>query len=151
MGRELQDDCELSIDVDVLSDYMNEAQQVHKHNRWLNYAHPLHLCREMGFYDQTFDFLNQRALTMGGLRDFFCLLFGEENIVRLPDASIDWSGFSQCINRLVSQENVQWNPIERQMLPWIDMKTLDKEYKRFSCHPPRYRRKHQGGKKILRL
>ena len=73
-------DCEDSIDVDILDDFMNEAHQVHKHNKWLDYALPLHLCREMEFHEQTFDTLDGRTLTRGELIEFLSVLFGEENL-----------------------------------------------------------------------
>ena len=70
--------------MDILDDFMNEAHQVHKHNKWLDYALPLDLCREMEFHEQTFDTLDGRTLTRGELIEFFiCFVWrGESRLNR---------------------------------------------------------------------
>lgn len=40
--------------LDVLDDYMSESKEVNCKNPWLNYALPLHRCRELGYHDSTF-------------------------------------------------------------------------------------------------
>ena len=65
--------------MDVLDDFVGEAEEVYEHNKWLNYALPLHRMREMGFHDRVFDMLDERTLTKSELRDFFRLLFGLDN------------------------------------------------------------------------
>jgi len=121
-------DNQLELSMDVLDDFVGEAQEVFAHNKWLNYALPLHRCREMGFHDRTFDILDERALTMGELKDFFALLFGEENFDGIPDPSLDWDGFSKRIGSIVKEEKQQWCPIKKRILPWINMKKLNEKY-----------------------
>ena len=47
----------LEFNLEVLDDYLDEAKEVHKHNKWLNYALPMHRCRELGYHDRLFDLL----------------------------------------------------------------------------------------------
>ena len=46
----------------VLDDYVSECQEVSKHNPWLHYGYPLHLCREQGITSTVFEALSQRPL-----------------------------------------------------------------------------------------
>merc|ERR1712021_111555 len=41
-------DTQLEMNMEVLDDFCNEAKEIYKYNRWLNYARPIHVCREIG-------------------------------------------------------------------------------------------------------
>jgi len=41
----------LEFNLEVLDDYLDEAKEVYKFNKWLNYALPMHRCRELGYHD----------------------------------------------------------------------------------------------------
>eukprot|EP00957_Ditylum_brightwellii_P002705 208526-Ditylum_brightwellii.AAC.1 len=84
-------DGQLELSIEVLDDFIGEAEEIHGCNSWLNYALPLHRLREMGFHDRIFDLLDERALTRSELRDFCFLLFGEENFDGVPDPSAEWA------------------------------------------------------------
>lgn len=105
--------------LDVLDDYLAEAQEVYQHNPWLNYALILHRMREMGQYSQLFDYLDERTLTRTELLEFSQLLFG--TTVSFPDPNNDWKGFLKTINELQSNERMQFNPRTQEMAPWIDI------------------------------
>ncbi|KAL7580658.1 hypothetical protein ACA910_002171 [Epithemia clementina (nom. ined.)] len=62
----------------VLKDHGSQAIKVGKYNPWLNYAAPLHQCREMGLTHPLFQVLEQRPLTAREIRDFSILLFGPQ-------------------------------------------------------------------------
>jgi hypothetical protein len=114
-------DEKLDLELDVLDDYVAEAEEVYEHNKWLNYALILHRMREMGQCDKLFDLLDERAFTKNEIRDFCVLLFGRED---LPDPHSDWVGFLDEIDRLQKKEKLHWNPHKKEITPWIDTAEL---------------------------
>lgn len=85
-------DTQLELSLEVLDDFLEEANEVYGHNPWLNYALPLHRLREMGYQHRSFDMLDERAFTLGELREFCGLLLGNGNVTdELPDPAADWS------------------------------------------------------------
>jgi hypothetical protein len=42
----------LDLSLEVLDDYIGECGEVQIHNPWLNYALPMHRCRELGYHDR---------------------------------------------------------------------------------------------------
>lgn len=121
-------DEQLELSLEVLDDFVAEAEEVYEHNKWLNYALPLHRCREMGFHDRVFDLIDERPLSRSELRDFCVLIFGRGRFDGVPDPALDWGGFLSSVDRMLSQERPQWNPVKKKMTPWIDLKKLNKAY-----------------------
>ncbi len=121
-------DEQLELSMDVLDDFCGEAAEIYEHNPWMNYALPLHRLREMGFHDRVLDMIDERPLTHSEIRDYCLLLFGVNQCDGLPDPETDWEGFAAYVDRLVSKEKLQWNPMKKKMMPWINMKKLNKKY-----------------------
>merc|ERR1711920_575056 len=121
-------DDQLELSMDVLDDFCWEAKEIYEHNDWLNYGLPLHRLREMGFHDRVLDMIDERPLTKSEIRNFCLLLFGIEKCDGLPDPSIDWNGFMNMLKQLLSQEELQWDPMKQKPMPWIDLRKLDKRY-----------------------
>eukprot|EP00591_Stephanopyxis_turris_P009048 CAMPEP_0195517908 /NCGR_PEP_ID=MMETSP0794_2-20130614/11816_1 /TAXON_ID=515487 /ORGANISM="Stephanopyxis turris, Strain CCMP 815" /LENGTH=409 /DNA_ID=CAMNT_0040646785 /DNA_START=266 /DNA_END=1495 /DNA_ORIENTATION=+ len=128
-------DEQLELSIEVLDDFVGEAKEVYEHNKWLNYALPLHRCREMGFHDRVFDLIDERTLTRTEVRQFCVLIFGKNMFDGVPDPEIDWMGFVNAIARMLRKEKNQWNPIEKKMMPWIDIKALNSVYGSEACMP----------------
>ena len=118
----------LEISLEVIDDFEAEAKEVHEKNPWLNYALPLHRCRESGFYHRLFDLLDERALTKGELLEFFSLIFGQDEVDGAGDPDENWNKFVKTITRLTKSEGNQWNPIKKKMSPWVDLKELNNTY-----------------------
>lgn len=125
-------DCKVDLSLEVVDDFMGEAQEVHRYNRWLNYCLPMHRCRELGYHNRIFDFLDERPLTKGELRDFCSILFGE-SIGNVPDPDITWKGFIEFVRDKLNYEDEQWNPIKKRKAPWISLKQLNKKYGDGNC------------------
>eukprot|EP00579_Thalassiosira_antarctica_P015934 CAMPEP_0201947568 /NCGR_PEP_ID=MMETSP0903-20130614/55006_1 /ASSEMBLY_ACC=CAM_ASM_000552 /TAXON_ID=420261 /ORGANISM="Thalassiosira antarctica, Strain CCMP982" /LENGTH=602 /DNA_ID=CAMNT_0048490713 /DNA_START=141 /DNA_END=1951 /DNA_ORIENTATION=+ len=62
-------DGQLELSLEVLDDFIEEANEVHEHNPWLNYALPLHRLREMGYHHRIFDMMDERPFTHEELRN----------------------------------------------------------------------------------
>lgn len=121
-------DNKLELSIDILDDFVAEAKEVFEHNKWLNYALPLHRMREMGFYHRLFDLIDERPLDKGELVDFFYLIYGADAMDGIPNPQLDWTGFLDRIAYLTKKEKFQWNPIKKRMMPWVDIRTLDNKF-----------------------
>ena len=121
-------DSQLELSLEVLDDFSAEAHEIYEFNKWLNYGLPIHRMREKGFYHKLFDLLDERQLSKDELREFLRILFGDAKMDGVPDPQVDWSGFYDCISRLVEGEGKQWNPVTKHMAPWIDMRRLKRDY-----------------------
>ena len=115
----------LELNLEVLDDFVNESREVAKHNPWLNYALPLHRCREMGFSNKILDLLDERPLTKSEISRFCSLLFGEDRWDEVPDPDVDWYGFLRSVEGAAKEEGEQWNPVRKRVEPWINVKRLD--------------------------
>lgn len=118
-------DSQLELSLEVLDDFEMEGKECYEFNPFLNYALPLHRCREMGYHHRLFDLFDERKLTADEVREFLMLLFGD---CELPDPHVDWDAFSNTISNMLKEEQYQWNPVTKRAEPWINMNKLNKGY-----------------------
>lgn len=122
----------LELSLEVLDDFLGESAEVQSKNPWLNYALPMHRCRELGYHDRLFDLIDERALTKGELREFCVLLFGT-SIEDIPDPLSEWKSFVSYVEERLTFESPQWNPNKKKVKPWISVKKLNRIYNERAC------------------
>jgi hypothetical protein len=114
-------DTQLELNLEVLDDFVSEAQEVYTKNPWFTYGLPLHRMREMGFYNRILDLIDEQTLSKDEVRDFLRVLLGNFDA---PDPDENWKGFCDVVERLIQQETKVYNPYHKKVMPWIDIKKL---------------------------
>lgn len=121
-----------NLHLDVLDDFVSEAAAVHEHNPWLNYAYPLHLCRESAVQFPVFDALNDRPLQMDELVEFLTLLFDRNQyawaLQPLPNPQTQYADFRAEVLDMNRKAGSVYDPIKRRSALWIDIHQLDRIY-----------------------
>jgi len=115
--------------IDVLDDFWGEALEVYLHNPWLTYTLGLHRLRESGLAPEIMDTLDERPLTLGEIHQLSKMLFlDEDDFVDLPHPRKDRKKFLSRLTCLVKDEKMQWNPVKKKMMPWIDLRKMASMY-----------------------
>lgn len=115
-------DSQLELSIEVLDDFIEEANEVHSFNKWLNYTLVLHRCREMGFHNRLFDLLDERKLTKTEIREFCMLMLGKGQFDGVPDPEISFEKFASVVSKIIKKEDKQWNPVKKHPTSIIDLK-----------------------------
>lgn len=113
-------DSQLELSVEVLDDYIQEAREVYKKNKWFNYTLPLHRCREMGFCNRLMDMLDERTLTLGELHEFCILILGVDQFDGVPEPAVDFKAFYKSLKNILKNEKKQWNSVKQYSTHVID-------------------------------
>lgn len=189
--------------LDVLDDYVGEAERIQTLNPFLYYGYPLHLAREQGMsasYPQLWDSLNERTLSISEMAQLVSMLFdrpyysssepgynhhhhrhgygsplggapmfsiqenghntssamagsrsrNNNNINlnsrsdALPNPKTQYKAFRAEVEQLNKESQLLWNPIQKKLVPWINLKKLDELYSpaaigKKSKHQPQHR------------
>ena len=121
--------------------------EIHLHNPWLTYGIGLHRLREAGLLPDIIDGLDERPFTLDQLHKFCIALFlGDNSGVKLPHPRESLTSFFQALKMLVDKERMQWNPIRKKMMPWIDMARLEASHGRRSRNRDNHRSKSDKSK-----
>jgi len=103
-----------------------KAMEIQLHNPWLTYGMGLHRLREAGLLLHEFDALDEHPFTLDQLHKFCIALFiGDKSGIKLPHPRESRTSFFQTLKMLVDKEEMQWNPVRKKMMPWIDMARLE--------------------------
>jgi hypothetical protein len=62
-------DSQIELEMDVLDDYIGEADEIFKVNPWLTYGEPLHRLRELGVSMKEIDLLDEKILPAEHLKN----------------------------------------------------------------------------------
>lgn len=118
--------------LEVLDDFLAEASEIQRVNKWLNYTLPLHRCREMGYHHRIFDFLDEKELNMDEFRKFVVLLLlgsdDDRDGALLPDPHVDWKGFAEQVQAAVDRTGKEWNSKTKRKQPWLNMREIHRQY-----------------------
>jgi hypothetical protein len=118
----------LASNLQVLDDYVSECHQVQKHNPWLHYGYPLHLCREEGIRIPVLEALSERPLLPTELCGLVSLIFGVVIPTDTYDLDTHYAQFRTLVESLNKDTVPMWNPTKKKFVPWISLKKLDKTY-----------------------
>ena len=104
--------------------------EVYLHNPWLTYGMGLHRLREAGLAPEVMDDLDETVLSLDEMFDLCNILFvGDDEFANLPRPiegdRYTWSKFMRSLRVLVEKEPLQWNPIKKKLMPWINLEKLD--------------------------
>lgn len=120
-------DMQLEMNMEVIDDFFNEAKEIYKCNRWLNYARPIHTCREIGYQNRIFDLLDERPLNQDEVYEFCVMLFGRA-FAKTCSSNDKWSKVLDDIERFLGREQKHLNPVSKKMEPLINMKNLRTQF-----------------------
>jgi hypothetical protein len=97
--------------------------EVHLYNPWLTYGIGMHRLREAGLLPDIFNYLDERPLTLDELHEFCETFFiGDDGCIDLPHPrKSSWNNFFFALTMLVEKAKMQWNPVKKKMMPWIDL------------------------------
>ena len=104
--------------------------EVYLHNPWLTYGMGLHRLREAGLAPDVMDDLDETVLSLDEMYDLCKIMFvGDDEFANLPRPiegdRLSWSKFMRSLRVLVEKEPLQWNPIKKKLMPWINLEKLD--------------------------
>ena len=100
-------DKELELEMDVIDDLVEDAEQVRSCNPWLVYGDELHRMREFGAAFKELDLIDESPLGSEQMQALLCVLFN----CKLPHPDMDWATFRAAVQKLVNSSPQVFNPL----------------------------------------
>ena len=119
--------------IEVLDDYLGEAEEVYSVNPWLNYTLATHRMREMGIQNKLYDLLDERKFSLSEIYDYCSMLFGAREFENVPDPEIEFNEFIKKLSHIVDKHRSQWNPISKKPKPLVDVQKISSMYGGGGC------------------
>jgi hypothetical protein len=110
----------------VVDDYLSECKQVHKHNPWLHYGYPLHLCREQGIQIPILEALSRQTLSGPEARTAVTIIFNQIE----AQEQMSYIEFRKQVAAWNKEVGMSWSPVRKRFVPWVFLKQLDRLYSR---------------------
>ena len=117
-------DMELELEMDVIDDLVEDAEQIYKVNRWLNYGDELHRLREFGASFKEMDLIDESSLGSEQMSSMLNTLWS----AKLPHPEVDWVEFRTEVEKYNNMSNPVFNPLSGKYESMVNMKELDRQY-----------------------
>ena len=129
-----QVDNQLEVQMDVLDDFMSEAEEVNASNPWLNYLLPLHRIREFGLPTKEFDLLDETLLSHDQASNLVRMIVGGESS-DYPNMLMDFAGFFSALKARQAHCPILPNPRDayNRKTHWISESKFRKAYGPKTC------------------
>ena len=117
-------DKELELEMDVIDDLVEDAEQVHKVNPWLIYGDELHRLREFGASFKELDLIDESSLGS----EQMCALLNVLLDAKFPHPDVDYKEFRKQVQLKVQSAPQIFNPLTGKFEPCINLRELDKAF-----------------------
>ena len=118
-------DQELELEMDVIDDLVQDAQQVKAANPWLVYGDELHRLREFGAAFKEMDLIDETALGSEQCMSFLKVLLNRKD---LPHPQVEWQDFYDAVKEESNTQNLVFDPLSGSFKHPIDMSALKRAY-----------------------
>ena len=85
----------------------------------------MHRLRESGLAPEAWDDLDECCLDLDDIHHLCKMLLIHNSKVELPHPKENWNAFICQLTVLVNNEKLQWHPIKKKMMPWINVRKLE--------------------------
>lgn len=118
-------DQELELEMDVIDDLVQDAEQVKVANPWLIYGEELHRLREFGACFKEMDLIDESLLGAEQMQKFLKVMFDRKE---LPHPQVEWGDFHEDIKRENDLHNLIFDPLSASFRHQVDLVHLRKIY-----------------------
>ena len=118
-------DQELELEMDVIDDLVQDAEQVKKANPWLTYGEELHRLREFGASFKEMDLIDESLLGAEQMQKFLRVIFDRRE---LPHPQVEWDHFHEDVKHENESHNLIFDPLSASFRNQVDMVHLRKVY-----------------------